>query len=297
METIILPNHFYHKGLNPRRSTKYLQKIIYLLSLIFICQSLKAAPDTLLNLQPVNTIKGNFSNFFVDNLGNIFLLTSSNQIKKLNNNLDSVAIFNESKLYGDIYSIDVSNPLKVLVYYRDFNTILMLDRQLTTLNTIDIRQQNLFQVKAIAQSYDNNIWVFDEVDNKLKKIDENGNLLLETPDFRLLFDSSYIPHTIIDMNGLLYLYSARGGWKIFDYYGGLKTQYPALNWRDVQVSDAFLEGHDSTYFYAERPKDLQFFKTKPNLNLANTRKIIQMQNLYYFLTKDGINIYREVAKQ
>ena len=296
MGTIISPHHFCYKSTKSRRDSKCLPKIICLFFQLFVCLSLKAAPDTLLNLQPVNAIKGNFSNFFVDNLGNIFLLTSSNQIKKLNNNLDSVAIFNESKLYGDIYSIDVSNPLKVLVYYRDFNTILMLDRQLTTLNTIDLRQQNLFQVKAIAQSYDNNIWLFDEVDNKLKKIDASANLLLETPDFRLLFDSIYSPHTIIDMNGLLYLYSARGGWKIFDYYGGLKTQYPALNWRDVQVSDAFLEGHDSTYFYAERPKDLQFFKTKPNLNLANTRKIIQMQNLYYILTKDGIDIYSEVAK-
>ncbi len=297
MGTIILPHQFCYKSTKSRNNSKCLPQIIYLLFQLFVCLSLKAAPDTLLNLQPVNTIKGNFSNFFVDNLGNIFLLTSSNQIKKLNNNLDSVAIFNESKLYGDIYSIDVSNPLKVLVYYRDYNTILMLDRQLTTLNTIDLRQQNLFQVKGIAQSYDNNIWLFDEVDNKLKKIDANANLLLETSDFRLLFDSIYSPHTIIDMNGLLYLYNTKDGWKIFDYYGGLKTQYPALNWRDVQVSDAFLEGHDSTYFYAEHPKDLQFFKTKPNLNLANARKIIQMQNLYYILTKDGINIYREVVKQ
>ncbi len=268
--------------------------ILYLAFFIFICHPVKATPDTLLHLQLTKTIKGDYKSFSVDNLGNIFLITSSNQIKKLNNNLDSIAIFNESNLYGDIYSIDVSNPLKVLVYYKDFNTILSLDRQLSKLNMLDLRLQNIFQVKAIAQSYDNNNWLFDEVDNKLKKIDESGNLLLETPDFRLLFDDNYTPQTIMDVSGLLYLYSQRRGWKIFDYYGGLKSQYPTLNWQDIQVSEGFLKGHDSSYFYADRPKELQFLRAKPDINISSARKIIQLNGLYYILTSEGINIYREV---
>ena len=268
--------------------------IIYILAFNFICHPAKATPDTLLHLQLKNTIKGDFANLSVDNLGNIFLITSANQIKKLNNNLDSIAIFNESKLYGDIYSLDVSNPLKVLVYYKDYNTILSLDRQLSKRNTLDLRLQNIFQVRAIAQSYDNNIWLFDEVDNTLKKIDEAGNLLLETPDFRQLFGDAYLPQTILDMNGLLYLYNQKKGWKIFDYYGGFKSQYPVFNWQDVQVADGYLKGHDSSYFYADRPKDLQFLRAKPDINIASVRKIIQLNGLYYFLTKEGLSIYTEL---
>jgi hypothetical protein len=71
---------------------------------------------------------------------------------------DSVAIFNNVKKFGKISTIDVSNPLKVLLYYKDFSTIVVLDRLLATRNTIDLRQQNIFQVNAIGQSYDNNIW-------------------------------------------------------------------------------------------------------------------------------------------
>jgi len=289
MARLISYSKICHKGTETKRSTK--TAILSFLFLLFCSLSLKATPDTLLQFQLTQTIKGSYADFSVDNLGNIYLITADNQIKTLNSNLDSIAIFNDSKLYGDIYSIDVSNPFKVLVYYRDFNTILMLDRQLNNRNTIDLRQQNLFQVKAIAQSYDNNIWLFDDVNSKLKKIDESGNILLETPDFRLLFDDSFTPQKIIDMNGLLYLYNAKGGWKIFDYYGGFKMQYPVFNWKDVQVSDAFLKGHDSTYFFAERPKDLQFLQVKPNISIANAKKIVQLNNLCYILTKEGINIY------
>ena len=242
-----------------------------LLVLVFCSYSfqLKAITDSTLRVKYSKNISGEFVNFSVDNLGNIFLITASNQIKKLNNNFDSVGIFNDVKRYGNISTIDVSNPLKVLVYYKDFATIVMLDKQLNNRNTINLRQQNILQVKAIAQSYDNNIWLFDELESKLKKIDETGKLLLETSDFRLLFDDNATPQTIIDINGLLYLYNSRKGWTVFDYYGGLKNQYAIANWQDVQVTDSYLRGHDSFYYYAANPKQLQFINTKLPTTLLN----------------------------
>ncbi len=254
----------------------------------------KASSDTTLQLQLLNTIKGSYSNFAVDNLGNIFLITSSNQVKKLDEQLDSVGLFNDVKKYGDISSIDVSNPLKILVYYKDYSTIVVLDRFLSVRNVIDLRQQNILQVKAIAQSYDNNIWLFDEVDNKLKKIDDNGNNLLETPDFRLLFDDAQQPVQIIDMNSLLYLYDYKTGWKVFDYYGALQNQYPIFNWKDVQVSDTYLLGRDSVWFYSVNPKQLQFGKASPGIDLSTAIKVIRKQNKCYVLRSTGVEIYKQL---
>lgn len=264
-----------------------------LLAIVFCGYSVqaKAVTDTTLRVQPVKTINGSFTNFSVDNLGNIFLITATNQIKKLNNNFDSAGIFNDVKRYGSIYTIDVSNPLKVLVYYKDFATIVMLDKQLNNRNSIQLRAQNILQVKAIAQSYDNNIWLFDEVDNKLKKIDESGNLLLETSDFRLLFEDNATPQSIIDMNGLLYLYNTKKGWTVFDYYGGLKNQYPITNWQDVQVTDNYLRGHDSSFYYTANPKQLQYTNIKLPASFANAIKLLLLQNKAYVLTKQGLEIY------
>jgi hypothetical protein len=264
-----------------------------LLSIVFCGYSfqLKALTDTTLRVQQIKSISGSFTNFSVDNLDNIFLITATNQIKKLNNNFDSIASFNDVKRYGSIYTIDVSNPLKVLVYYKDFATIVMLDQQLNNRNNIQLRAQNMLQVKAIAQSYDNNIWLFDEVDNKLKKIDESGNLLLETSDFRLLFEDNATPQSIIDMNGLLYLYNNNKGWSVFDYYGGLKNQYPITDWQDVQVTDHYLRGHDSSFYYMANPKQLQYSNIKLPMNLTNAIKLLLLQNKAYVLTKEGLEIY------
>jgi len=167
-----------------------------LLSLILIWSCTIAAAQTDSSFQFVKTVKGDIVTFTVDNLDYIYLLGSTNQVKKLNPNGDSVAVFNNVRRYGQASLIDVSNPLKVLLYYSDFATIVVLDRMLNVRNTIDLRKQNILQVRAIGQSYDNKIWLYDELDNKLKKIDEDGKLLWETPDFRQLFGEALMPQKL-----------------------------------------------------------------------------------------------------
>jgi len=84
-------------------------------------------------------------------------------------------LFSMNKKYGQASFIDVSNPLKVLLYYKDFATVVYAGSFLNIRNTIDLRKQNILQVKAIGQSYDNKIWVYDELESKLKKLMRREN--------------------------------------------------------------------------------------------------------------------------
>ena len=150
-----------------------------------------------MHLQQEKFIAGNYKKFYVDDFGNIFLINKDNQLKKLNTTCDSITVFNDQRRYGDLYSIDVSNPLKLFVYYKDFVTIIVLDRFLNTLNTIDFRKSGILQATAVAQSSDNNYWVIEELENKMNKIDGTVNILREAPDFRLLVSASYRPSQTI----------------------------------------------------------------------------------------------------
>src|SRR4051794_17784730 len=125
--------------------------LTYLLFVI-VPTAAHADNDTILHVVNQKTISGSYTNFYADNLGNIFLVSKTNQVKKLNQDFDSVAVFNDVRRYGNIYSLDVSNPLKIVVYYREFTTALVLDRFLKLLNTIDLRRYGILQAKAIAQS-------------------------------------------------------------------------------------------------------------------------------------------------
>lgn len=215
------------------------QFFLILLSVYFSVFAL-AQGDTTFHL--LKTIKGDIASFTVDELDNIYILNSSNQLKKLNQNGDSVAVFNDVKKFGQATLIDVSNPLKILLYYKDFSTIVILDRLLTIRNTIDLRQQNIFQVKAIGQSYDNKVWLYDELDNKLKKIDETGKLLLETPDFRLLFGEAPNPQKIFDENKYVYLYDPSQAVFVFDYFGTLKNKILITGWKNFKVAGKYIYG-------------------------------------------------------
>ncbi len=251
-----------------------------------------AFSDTTLLLLPEKKIPGSYTNFYVDNLNNIFLINADNRIKKLNNKYDSVAVFNDTRRYGNIYLLDVNNPLKILVYYKDFSTIVLLDRFLNIRNTIDLRRSGILQAKAVAQSYDNNYWVFDELENKLKKLDDNGNILLQTADFRILFSDEFLPSRIIDYEGMLYLYDEKTGWMLFDYYGAFKQKIKAKNRKDVNVTANFLTGRDDNYIYFDNIKTFASGKFNLSINVANALKAQRQNDKAFILQKDGLVIYK-----
>lgn len=247
--------------------------------------------DTSFPIHLIKKIEGNFVNFAADNLGNVFLITKNNQLKKFDNNLDSAGIFNDVRRYGDVYALDVNNPLKIALYYRSFTTILTLDRFLNIRNSIDLRPSGIMQARAVAQSYDNNYWVFDELENKIKKIDDNGKLLLESVDFRTIFPDSYTPQRIIDENGMLFLYDEQKGWLIFDYYGAFKQHVDYPGWKDVNVLKDNLSGRDSSAIYTVNRKTFNLFKITSGVDLSGAIKIQRQTDKLYVLDKDGLDIY------
>jgi hypothetical protein len=218
---------------------------IFLFSMF--CTMSSHEQDTSFHL--LGMVRGDITEFTIDNLDNIYILNSRNQVKKYNSNGDSVAVYNDVRKFGQASLIDVSNPLKILVYYRDFATVVMLDRFLNAVNVVDLRKQNVLQAKAIGQSYDNKIWVYDEYENKLKKIDEDGKMVQETADFRLLLGQAINPVKIFDENRYVYLYDINRGIFVFDYFGALKNGILITNWNNLKVSGHYIFGSKSDTLY------------------------------------------------
>lgn len=237
------------------------------------------------------TIAGDFTDFTVDNLGNIYVLNQSGQLKKMGPAGDSIAVFNNVRQYGKIQFIDVSNPLKVLLYFKDFGTVVTLDRFLNTRSTLDLRRRQLFQVKAIGQAYDNNIWVFDELESKLKRIGEDGRIIDQTADFRLLFDSMPSPNFIVDQNKQVYLYDATKGVYLFDYYGAFKNRIRFIGWTDFSVINNTIFGRDAGLLYRYEPGtlNLQQYPIPPSMQKA--RKIKIVPGYLYLLREGQLEIY------
>jgi hypothetical protein len=266
-----------------------LKKIFFILLILSSATIGFSQADTSLKL--VQTIKGGYEDFTVDNLGNIFLLDSNNQLKKLSPNGDSVAIFNDVRKYGKVYSIDAGNPLKILLYYRDFGTIVVLDRLLNIRNTIDLRKQNIFQAKAICQSFDNAIWVYDEGEATLKRIGDDGNIVDQTGDFRLQLDEAPSPTFIEDHDRLVYLYDSSKGLLVFDYFGTLKNKLAFTGWQDFQLAGKYVVGRKGVLLERYQLSTLLVEeKTLPGI-LKNTAKIRIAIDRLYCLRNGSLYIY------
>ena len=239
----------------------------------------------------LKTIPGSYTFLDVDVLGNIYLITENNQLKKIKPNGDSMAVFNDVKKFGNPTLLDVSNPLKILVYYKNFSTVIILDRFLAVRNTINFRNQNIFKVKTLVNSYDNNIWIFDEQNVSLKKINDEGNVLSETLDLRQLFDTVPSPTQIIDKSNFVYLYDESKGFYIFDYYGSFKNNLPFLNWQHIAVYNNKLMGFVGATFYSYEMNSFHLKPYKLPPFFKDYIDIKTMNGKIYLLRKTGVEIY------
>ncbi len=237
-------------------------------------------------------IPGSFADFQVDNLGNIFVLTPDNQLKKYSASGDSLGVFNDVKRFGKIAYIDVTNPLKILLFYQEFGTIVMLDRFLNNINVLDLRQLGYYQVTCIGLAYDNNIWVYDALAGQLNKIGSDGTAINQSNDIRQFTDSVPNPVLLSDQGGLVYLFDPQKGVFIFDHYGGYSKFVPLKNWRHFTVINKTMLGWNGRDFLKYEDKMAGEEKQRmPSYYLPAT-KILILPDFNYVLKADGIHAFK-----
>lgn len=171
---------------------------------------------------------------YADELGNIYAIQKDNTFARYNAAGDSTGFY-RSALNGQLGTADVSNPLRILLYFPAFNKIQILDRQLALLAEIDLRPLRFFSVSAVATASDGNIWVYDPVNARLVKLDETGARKLESNDLRELL--SFVPRgtALLERDHRLYLSDTSKGILVFDQFATYITTLPFTQLRSVNV--------------------------------------------------------------
>ncbi len=69
---------------------------------------------------------------------------------------------------GNITRVDFQNPLQIMVFYNDFNTVILLDNQLNETKIIDFNLlSEIVNIDAVAVSSQNQLWFFDAISAKI----------------------------------------------------------------------------------------------------------------------------------
>lgn len=156
----------------------------------------------------------------------------------------------ENDRLGNISSIDVINPQKILVFYDDFDFVIILDNALSERSEIDLKTFELTDVNAIALSNDNNLWLYDPISFQLKKIDNRGFSLAQSLPL-ISYNLGVIdPIKIIEDKNSVYLLDD-SGILIFDNLGQYIKLIPFDNITDFQVANngfIYLDGKIPSYY-------------------------------------------------
>lgn len=85
---------------------------------------------------------------------------------------------------GKIKRVDILNPLKIVLFYENFNTVVLLDNQLNETQKINFSEnQTPIVASAIGLSAQNKLWVFNNLNQQLGLFDltKNSFSTLATP--------------------------------------------------------------------------------------------------------------------
>lgn len=118
---------------------------------------------------PVDSLQG-VTLIASDKIGNCYAVLQSEVIKfspegKRMNNFSR-------KDFGPVSQIDVRDPLRIHLFYRDFGMVRILDNQLGETSVLDLRTAGVIAPVVIANAVDGGIWVYESINNQLLKYDD-----------------------------------------------------------------------------------------------------------------------------
>ena len=170
--------------------------------------------------------------FGIDNFGTFYYATENNSFHKKTK--DTIITYANFQL-GDITSANTFNPLKINLFYKDFNTVVILDNRLAEIKKVDFNTLQPYKnVSFVSSGYDNSLWLFNQDYQYLELYDFNANKIkLKTVPVQsevLDLKSDYNYCYLLTKN---YLY-------VYNYFGSLIRKIENSGYDSLAFNEAHL---------------------------------------------------------
>lgn len=253
-----------------------------LLSFVLIAFSFRAPEYRKVAVIPVQ------SSFITsDDLGNCYIVRS-NMLEKYSDTGTLMKTYS-NKNFGDITHVDVSNPMKPMIFYKDFAQVVLLDNTLS-LNGEPIRlEERGFQdVQLVSQSRDNGLWLYTAQNAELIRLSEQLVVTHRTGNLRQLLGINITPAFLMENNNRIFLGTAEGV-LVFDAFGTYYKTVPLAQLQSFQVQeDVLVYSRDGKlHSYDIKTLDVQTFPL-PDSTALSVR--IEKQRMYARTAK-SVDIY------
>ncbi|RLJ67283.1 hypothetical protein CLV86_0777 [Lacinutrix venerupis] len=212
----------------------------------------------------------------VDNFGTIFYTLNNSLIKKQE---EKLLKYSNVQL-GSMTSSSTFNPLKINIFYKTFNTVIILDNRLAEIFKVDFNQVNPYKnVSHISTGSDNTLWIFNQDLMQLELYDYKTNTIraktLPIENNVLDITSNYNSCWLLTKN---YIYK-------YNYFGSLVSKMPNTGYTSIKESNEniFFKKDKNIFYLEENTKNI-----KP-INIPNfliSQFFVTNQNLYIYTDKE-----------
>ena len=232
-----------------------------------------------------------------DKVGNYYLIDSRGEIRKYTPDNELQYSFKNYNS-GTVASVDVTNPHKIMVFFRDFQTLMLLDNTLSEIKTIKLDDSGYYT--AAGTSNDGNIWLYNSVRNTINKISYDGAVSLESIPLRRFAPYNITDAKIIERENLLFINDANHGVLLYNNLGIFTRIIPLTGASKLQIDNNSIYYLDkASYQFSAYDlslnKEIVIFDLKdhePSMALASRNYILLIKKnaLEILLFEDGREI-------
>ena len=189
-----------------------------------------------------SSIKENVEQVYADANGFLYLVHADQIIKT--DYEGKIAYTYSNKILGPVTYIDISLPLRPIIFYAEQPALLFTDNTLSQQNSkVVYLQDNLpGQITLVANSfYNNSVWAYDRQNFKLLRLNQRMLQEIETQNLAVLLNApQFEPTEMQEFSDRLYINNPSTGVLVFDIFGTYYKTIPEKNITQFQVSGNLL---------------------------------------------------------
>ena len=202
----------------------------------------------------------------------------------IKNNAIKKATVNDTLNYsnfqlGQISSANAFNPLKINLFYSDFNTVIILDNRLAEVAKIDFNStENYKNITHVTTGFDNTIWIYNQDFQYLELYDyqtkKTRYKTIPVSSKVLDLTSNYNYCWLLTEN-FLYCYN---------YFGSVVYKLPNSGFTNLQATkeNLIIKGKDGLIYYSSKDQTQKAIKTS---NMLINQFFVTNQILYIYTLK------------
>ena len=217
------------------------------------------AQETTLKLKKSVSVKAGFIE--TDNIGNIYTV-SGGEISMYSASGDFI-MKNSALAFGPITSLDASNALKMVLYFKDLSQVSYLDNQLSARgDRVELDVLGYYQTTAICRSYNDGLWVYDQTTFELTRLTEQLEISAQSGSLAQVLGYVPSPNYMREFNNWLYVNDVEQGVLVFDWYGSYTKTIPIKGLKKFAVRAGNLFFISEGYLESYNLKTATFAKVK-----------------------------------